>query len=123
MKNKTKNIIEIIFALLLIVFLTISINPFDLLMPTMIQMIYIGIFSTIFIVFFVFIWKESPNDEREAYHRLYAGKLAFMSGVLILAIGNIHQIVNHEKNIWLPIALGTMVLVKIVSLIWLTIKE
>lgn len=109
---------EFIISLALIIMLILFINPFKFLMPGFVLMIMITVLTVIFILFASFVWNENPHDERDYLHTMIAGRFAFLSGCAILTVGIIVQSIQHNLSIWLPIALGGMVLSKILSRIY-----
>ncbi|KKQ34381.1 MAG: hypothetical protein US51_C0041G0003 [Microgenomates group bacterium GW2011_GWA2_37_6] len=85
---KNKFLTEISISAILIVLLTLLLDPFMLLMTTQIQMMMIAAVLIIFISFCVFVWREKSKDEREQLHKQIASRFAYLSGasVLIIAI-------------------------------------
>ena len=109
---------EIFVSLVLIVLLVLFLNPFGLWMPTALLMMMVLGFVVMFALFASFIWKENVRDEREGLHKMMAGRIAFLSGTALLVIGIIVQSFKHELDFWLVLALGTMILAKIIGLIY-----
>ncbi len=109
---------EIISALVLITVLVLLINPLHIWMPNAFTMSLLGVALVVFGIFTVFMLREQPQDEREALHRLLAGRIAFLIGAGILMMGIVIQMFAHQLDIWLPATLGGMVLAKIVGLVY-----
>lgn len=65
-----------------------------------------------------FILKERGGDEREVNHSLFSGKVAFLSGTSVLLVGIIKEITTRNVDFWLVAAFITMVLAKILALIY-----
>ncbi len=87
---KNKNVMkEPVIASILIILLVIFLNPFKLLMPPPFLSMLIIFLLAFFGIFVAIIWKEHPRDEREHFHRMLAGRYAFLAGssILILIIG------------------------------------
>ena len=110
--------IEIIFSVLLIIALTLCLNPMNLFMPPpIVNMLVVGLLL-IFGLFSIYIWKERKGDERENYHKILSGHLAFLTGSSILVIGIAYQELNHALDPWLVFALIGMVIAKVISHIY-----
>jgi predicted ABC-type exoprotein transport system permease subunit len=120
MKNKFFG--EIIISVVLILLLVLSLNPFHFFMPSVLQMTLLCILVLVFGVFTVFVWKEKVQDERESMHRLFAGRVAFLSGTIILVIGIVAEHLQLQKNPWLEVALVGMVLSKLIGLVYSRLK-
>ncbi|KXK26067.1 MAG: hypothetical protein TR69_WS6001001361 [candidate division WS6 bacterium OLB20] len=116
-KLRENPLTDIALALTLLVLLLVAYNPLQLLMPDMILIILSGAIASVLVLFVVLVWKEQDYDERDTRNRLIAGKYSFIAGTVVLAVGNIVQLLQHEMNIWLPLALAVMVITKMVSLI------
>lgn len=121
MKNNTflsEIIISIVFIVLLILFL----NPFGFFMPTTLLMMLVVGFLIVFGIFASFVFRENAQDERESFHRMLAGRIAFLTGSAVLVAGIIIQSLLHGLDPWLVFALGLMILGKIIGLIYGRIK-
>ncbi len=109
---------EILISLTLLLILIFCLNPFGILMPPPLVsmlvislLLFVGIFAS-------FIWKERSGDERENYHKLLAGHLAFLTGVGLLGIAIAFQELNHTLDPWLVYILIAMLLAKIIGRIY-----
>jgi small neutral amino acid transporter SnatA (MarC family) len=113
MKNDTISITEllIITALLLIFFLLL--NPFGWWMPSMMLAGLLIIALAVFGLFAAFTVKEKHSDEREAHNRIVAGRMAFVAGTTVLALGMIVQSFHHTVDPWLFAAFVLMIVAKI----------
>ena len=114
---------EIIVSLVLIVLLILFLNPFELWMPPVLLMMMVLGLVVVFAIFASFIWKENSRDEREGLHKMIAGRIAFLAGTAVLVAGIIVQSFKHELDFWLVLTLGTMILAKIISLIYSRTKH
>ncbi len=113
---------EICISLTLIVLLILLINPFDFWMPnTFLMMIVVGL-VVVFTFFAFFIWRENAKDERDALHRLMAGRIAYLTGAGTLVIGITVQSLQHNIDIWLVVILGVMIFAKIIGNIYGRVK-
>ena len=109
---------EISISLILIVLLGLFLNPFGFWMPdALVMMIILGLI-VVFAIFSGFMWKERAQDEREALHRMLAGRVAYLIGTGILMLGIIVQSSRHEIDSWLVFTLGAMILAKIFGVIY-----
>lgn len=114
---------EISVSFILIILLILLLNPFGFWMPTQLVMMLVFSLIIIFVVFTSFIWKENAKDERESFHRMMAGRIAFLSGAGVLVIGIIVQSLSHNLDPWLVFTLGLMILAKIGGLIYSRINH
>ena len=115
MKNKFF-LNEMFIAGVFIVLVLLFLNPFDLLMPPPILSMLNLFLIAVFAVFAAIIWKEKPRDEREGFHRMLAGRFAFLVGIGVLVLGIMMQSLSHEVDPWLVYALVGMILAKIIGI-------
>ncbi len=109
---------EISVSTVLIVLLILFLNPFDFWMPPVLLMTMVCGLVVVFALSASFIWRENTRDEREGLHKMMAGRIAFLAGTSVLVIGIIVQSFKHELDFWLVLTLGTMILAKIVGLMY-----
>ena len=121
MKNNL--IQESAVSLILIVLLALFLNPFGFWMPNALLMMMMLGLVVVFVVFASFVWKENARDEREGLHKMIAGRIAFLVGTALLVVGIIVQSFKHELDFWLIFTLGTMILAKIIGLVYGRIKH
>jgi hypothetical protein len=74
--------------------------------------------AVVFAVYAIFFLREKSVDEREDLHRLFAGRVAFLVGSGILTLGVAYQSYHHMLDSWLALALGGMILSKVVGRMW-----
>ena len=110
-------------AIILLILLVCVINPGHFWMPNMLGMVLVALLLIVFSLFAIFVWKEKAADEREHLHKLLAGRAAFLIGAAVLTIGVLFQSVSHALDPWLAIALGAMVLTKLISIVWIRKKQ
>ncbi len=113
-----RNIKEITVSVVLIALLCLLANPFHIWMPSMVHMTIVALALGAFGLFASLIMKERANDEREGAHRMYAGRVAFLTGSIVLITGIITQSLTHSIDIWLPGTLIVMILSKIAARVW-----
>ena len=67
---------------------------------------------------------EGKGDEREVYNRLFASRVGFMVGLVILSYATIVEVIGkHQSAPWLIYALSGMTLGKIIGLIYGRLKH
>lgn len=117
MKNKTF-LSELIVSIVLIILLTLLLNPFGFFMPTTLLMMMLAGLVVVFAVYAGFFFKENARDEREGLHKMFAGRVAFLAGTGTLVVGIIVQSFQHNLDFWLVVTLGIMVIAKIIGRIY-----
>jgi hypothetical protein len=115
MKKESISIKElVVVSALLIVFFAL-LNPFSWWMPSMMLAGLLIIALVVFGLFAAFAVKEKARDEREAQHRVVAGRAAFIVGTGVLALGMIAQSVHHQVDAWLFVAFIAMIVAKLIT--------
>ena len=76
-----------------------------------------------YVLFAAFIWRENGRDEREQFHKMMAGRFAYLAGVGVLVLGIILEELGHSLDPWLVIALSGMVLAKVAGLMYGRIRK
>lgn len=113
---------EILVSFVLIILLILFINPFGFFMPpTLLMMLIVG-FLIVFGIFASFVFREKAKDERESFHQMLAGRVAFLTGSAVLVLGIIIQSLKHNLDLWLVFAFGAMILAKIIGLLYGRVK-
>src|SRR3989338_9664086 len=108
---------EISISGILIILLVLFINPFGFWMQTALLMMMVLGLVVVFALFTSFVWRENHKDEREGFHKMMAGRIAYLTGTALLTLGIIVQSFGHEIDSWLLLILGAMILAKIIGLI------
>ena len=117
--NKLTFYNETFLLIALIVLLFFFINPLHVWMLSTLTYILLGAVVVVFGAFVGLVWNEHSLDEREEYHKMIAGRLAYLTGVAILLVGIFVETLRDQMpSLWLIIALGAMILVKIASTIY-----
>lgn len=114
---------EIIAALVLVLLMSLLLNPFSWFMPSPMVMLLILAAVVAFGLFASFVWKEKARDERELLHRTMAGRVAFLSGAAVLVLGIIIEGLNHSVDVWLVLTLAVMIGAKIITAIYTNLKN
>ena len=107
--------VQIVSATLVLILAALLLNPFHFWMPGMAQMAMLGCLLVAFAVLSIYLLQEHAGDEREATHRMLAGRIAFFIGSLVLVIGIAVESMHGTPNTWLVLALAGMILGKIVA--------
>lgn len=102
-------------AVVLVGLLTLLSDPFMLWMPGIAQMMALLGAALLACVWTGFVMYERTGDERDALHRMNAGRMAYLSGIAVLTVALVVQGFAHSIDPWISIALGVMVLVKLGS--------
>ncbi len=104
---------QYIVALVLVVSLFALTDPFMYWMPDMAAMFALIAAAALAAVWAGFVAKERGGDEREVQNRMYAGRVAYLSGIAVLTIALVVQGLAHTIDPWIPLALGIMVVAKL----------
>jgi putative flippase GtrA len=107
------NLPHIIVALLVVLFLVLLTDPFMYWMPPMAGMAALVLACVSLLVWAGFVTYESASDEREAMHRMNAGRVAYLAGVSVLTLALLVQGLAHAIDPWVALALGVMVIAKV----------
>lgn len=107
---------EISISLILIVLLAALWHPFGAAMPSQMEMTLIAGLVVVFSIFASFVWRERARDEREIWHKMIAGRIAFLVGAVVLVLGIIIQSFAHRLDAYLIFALMAMILGKIIGI-------
>lgn len=102
-------------AAVLLILLTFLSDPFMLWMPDFAQMMALLAAAVLACVWAGFVMYERTSDERDALHRMNAGRMAYLSGIAVLTVALVVQGFSHNVDPWISGALGIMVLVKLGS--------
>ena len=76
----------------------------------------------LYIVFAIFLWREKSGDERDTFHRLFADRIAYLTGSALLVIGIVVGELQHMLDPWLIFALAVMVIAKVGALVYSKMK-
>ncbi len=114
---------EVFVSSALVVLLVFFLNPFDFWMPNTLLMMMVAGLIVVFALFAGFVWRENARDEREALHRLMAGRIAYLAGAGGLVVGIIVQSLQHNLDGWLVVILGVMIFAKIIGVTYGQIKH
>ena len=104
---------ELLASLAVIAVLALLIHPYW--MPMGVIVFCIALLAVLVFGLGIFIWRESPRDEREYAVVVQAGRSAYLAGAAVLTVGVAVQTLQHRIDVWLVLALATMVIAKAVS--------
>ena len=110
MKNKY---LHILTATILVVLLALLVDPFMLWMPPMAAMAALLLAAVLLCAWAGFVMFEGALDEREALHRMHAGRFAYLSGIGVLTLALVVQGLSHHIDVWVAFALAAMVVTKL----------
>ncbi len=79
------------------------------------MMLSMAALAILVVAFIVFIVREQPRDEREVLHSLKGGQVSYLLGAIVLLVGIVVQSFAHNLDPYLPLALGVMIIAKLVS--------
>ncbi len=77
------------------------------------EMVVLLIVSVLLLVWASFVMFEQVGDEREAVHRMNAGRVAYLCGIGVLTLGLVVQGFAHTIDPWITVALAVMVVSKL----------
>lgn len=112
MKN---NLVHTLVALAALVCLLLLTDPFMYWMPETMVMVVLVVVTALLSVWVGFVVSERAADEREAEHRMFAGRIAYLSGIAILALALLVQGLAHAIDPWIAAALAVMIISKLVA--------
>ncbi len=110
-----KNIVSSVAALLLLVLLLFLTDPFMYWMPPLPGLIALVGAAVCVLVFAGFVLAEKANDEREAMHAHFAGRIGYLCGLGVLTVGLIVQGLLDAVDPWISSALAVMVVSRLVA--------
>ena len=93
--------------------LTLLVHPYW--MPMGLIVVCITVLAVLVFGLGVFVWRETPHDEREYQLMAQTGRSAYLAGAAILTVGVAVQTLQHRLDIWLVIGLAGMVLAKVIN--------
>ena len=109
---------EYLIAVALVFLLALLTDPFMVWMPTPTQMVVVLVAAILAVVYAGFVLKEKAADERDAVHRMLAGRAAFLTSIAVLTIALIVQALSHGIDPWIPAALALTIIAKLVARAW-----
>jgi len=109
------NRLSIATAGVLVVLLVLLTDPFMLWMPPAAAMVVLLSAAALAVVWAGFVLGERATDERELANTMFAGRVAYFSGIAVLTLSLVLQGFAHTIDFWIPLTLGTMVLAKLAA--------
>lgn len=102
-------------AVVLVGLLALLSDPFMVWMPMGVQLFVLLGAAALACVWVGFVMYEKAHDEREALHKMHAGRIAYLSGIAVLTMALIVQGLAHTIDPWISVTLGVMVISKLVA--------
>lgn len=122
--GERKDVALDISVLLILVFVAlVKINPLNILMTNDVQMMLLCVLAVWTAIFTSFIWRAKPHDERELAHQYISGKVGFAAGNLTIIVLLLVSIFTHADTRPIVLVLAVSNTVKIVTGIWLRMKQ
>ncbi len=110
--KKYKLILDTLLLVSLVVLCLATIVPHTIVMPSSVQMLLLVTVFGLISAFVVMVWRENPEDEREAENQHFASRLAYMAGCLVLIVVMLIQGVHHRLDAAIPVTLLIMIVTK-----------
>ncbi len=107
------NMAQYALVAVLLILLGALTDPFMYWMPSMPQMLALSLACACLAALIGLGLRETAADERDAEHRMFAGRVAYLGGVGALSIALLMQGLAHIIDPWIPITLAIMVVLKI----------
>ncbi len=108
-----RQILDFVLLAGLAVIALATIAPKTIVMPSSMQMLLLAIVLGLATGFVALVWREQPNDEREAHNQALASRVAYLTGVVVLIVSIVIQSSEHRIDSALPIALLAMIATKL----------
>lgn len=112
MKNSS---LQLLSVLIFLVLLALVSDPFMLFMPPMAAMVLLLCAVVLLCIWSGFVVYEQVTDEREIMHRMYSGRVAYLSALAVLTLGLLLQGLSHSIDPWIAGTLAVMVVSKLVA--------
>jgi len=107
---------SILLALGIVALLVVLSDPLMLWMPPMAAMAALVGLAALSVAWAGFVMREHAGDEREAMHRMLAGRAAYLSGLGVLTLALLVEgLTVHHLDPWITLALGTMIVAKLAA--------
>ena len=114
---------EIVIAVVMVLLLFVLINPTNIFMTTAAEMTILVGLVLLFGLFTLFVWREKIQDERDAMLRMMADRIGFLAGSVALMAGIVIESLRHQLSDWLLIALASMIIAKIIGIVYGKIRH
>lgn len=107
------NTLHIVLAVVLVGLLIALTDPFMYWMPQALAMAALIIATALVALWAGMMLRERGGDEREAHHRMIAGRAGFLAGIVVLTTALVVQGFTHTIDPWIPLTIGVMVVGKL----------
>ena len=115
----SKNLGELVVSVVFLVLLAVKLDPFGWTMPDPAQMLVLALVIATFAVYAGVLFRERPEDEREAVHIHRASRVGYLAGVALLVAAITAKSLSQESEPWLFVVLAGMILSKLAARIWM----
>ncbi len=112
--KKYKPALDVILLLSLTIVSALAVAPKKFVMPNSVQMLILTILLVLIATFLLLLWRENPDDEREADNQANASRSAYVVGAIVLIVALLSQSLKHQIDSAIPIALLAMIATKII---------
>lgn len=112
--KKYKLLLDVILLGSLGLMSALAIAPKTFVMPTSLQMLLLAVVLGLVATFLAFLWREQPNDEREAHNQAVASRSAYGVGAVVLIVSMVVQGFQHHIDPAVPLALLAMIATKVI---------
>ncbi len=109
------NTLQYVLVVLLMVLLGALTDPFMYWMPSMPQMFALTLACVCLAAWIGLAAREDAKDERDAEHRMFAGRVAYLGGIGVLTLALLAQGVAHAIDPLIPVSIALMVVLKIAA--------
>lgn len=104
-----KKIIQSVVAGVVIFFLIVLADMVPFWMPMMGEMLVLLLVTICLLIWVGFVLAERAVDEREVYLAMKSSRVAYVAGVLVLAVALVVEGIAGAIDPWIPISLAVMV--------------
>jgi uncharacterized membrane protein len=73
----------------------------------------------IYVIILSLVGEGKQVDERENHHRYIANRSSLIAGTIIISLGILYQLFNHQLDYWLLASLAVINITKISSFLYL----
>jgi L-asparagine transporter-like permease len=94
-------------------------DPFMYWMPRKAAFVCLVLASVLIVLSGGLVLREHAYDEREAYHRMYAGRVAYLLGITVLTAGLLIQGFTSRIDPWISLTLSVMIVSKLFARMYL----
>lgn len=116
--EKEKSSKELVMSVVLVLLALLFLDPLMILMPNSAIYALMAGLVLVFAAFAGLVWRERAEDEREEFHKMLAGRIGYLAGMVVLIFGILYQAFSSHVDAWLVVALVVMIVAKIGGRTW-----